>query len=231
MPRPSQGIDQALLRSGLALWPQWGCSGLSVRKVAEHAGVNPAMFHYHFGSKGAFLEAVLQQVYEQMFSQLSASAARDGPVLGRIEEALLTLARFVREHQALLARLAIDAAHGETVVQHFLRTNAPRHLTLLLQLLAEAEGAGLLVPAPPMQRFVFLMGSVAAPMMMVPAMAALGVAAAATQGAAQALNDEAIRQRVQWALSALVAPTGGSTPTRANATTRARAHARPRTSP
>ncbi|MEK8034102.1 TetR family transcriptional regulator [Ideonella sp. DXS29W] len=233
MPRPSQGIDQALLRSGLALWPQSGCAGLSVRKVAEHAGVNPAMFHYHFGSKGAFLEAVLQQVYEQMFSQLSASAARDGPVLGRLEDALLTLARFVREHHALLARLAIDAAHGETVVQQFLRTNAPRHLTLLLQLLGEAESAGLLIPAPPMQRFVFLMGSVAAPMLMVQAMAALGVAPAAAMGAAQALSDDAIRQRVQWALAALVQrpPASEISTTTPPATPRRRATTRSRTRP
>ena len=65
MPRPSQNIDEALLRSGLALLPRLGCSGLSVRRVAEHAGVNPAMFHYHFQSKAVFLRSVLQQARVQ----------------------------------------------------------------------------------------------------------------------------------------------------------------------
>lgn len=205
MPRPSQGIDQALLRSGVELLPRLGCAGLSVRKVAEHAGVNPAMFHYHFGSKAAFLQALLQQLYEQMYARLSAGATQQEPVLQRLESALLTLAGFVREHHALVGRLAIDAANGETVVHDFARANAPRHLGLLLQLMAEAEAAGMLRPTPPLQRFVFLMGAVLAPMLVAPAVAALGVAPAfmgpAVQG--QVLSDDAIRQRVSLALAAL----------------------------
>jgi len=205
MARPSQGIDQALLRSGLALLPQLGCAGLSVRRVAEHAGVNPAMFHYHFGNKATFLQAVLQQLYEQMFAKLSAGAAREGPVIERLEGALFTLASFAREHRALVGRLAIDAANGETVVHDFVRANAPRHLGLLMQLMGEAEAAGVLKPAPPLQRFVFLMGSVLSPMLVAPAIASLGVAPAIVGAAVQSqvLSDEAIRERVQLALSAL----------------------------
>lgn len=208
MPRPSQGIDQALLRSGLELLPHLGCAGLSVRKVAEHAGVNPAMLHYHFGSKEAFLRTLLLQLYEQMYARLSAGAAQEGqPVLQRLEAALLTLAGFAREHRALVGRLAIDAANGETVVQDFVRANAPRHLGLLLALLAEAERAGVLCPAPALQRFVFLMGAVLSPMLVAPAIAALGVAPAivATGVQEQVLSDEAILQRVRLALRALAA--------------------------
>jgi AcrR family transcriptional regulator len=208
MPRPSQGIDQALLRSGLDLLPQLGCAGLSVRKVAEHAGVNPAMFHYHFGSKEAFLRTLLQQLYEQMYARLSAGAGQEGqPVLQRLEAALLTLAAFAREHRALVGRLVIDAANGEAVVHDFVRANAPRHLGLLLALLAEAERAGVLRPAPPLQRFVFLMGAVLSPMLVAPAIAALGVAPAIVAAGVQeqVLSDEAILQRVRLALHALAA--------------------------
>ena len=134
MARPSQGIDQALLRSGLALLPELGCTGLSVRRVAEHAGVNPAMFHYHFGSKAAFLRAVLQQLYEQMFAGLSAQAAGRGTALERLHAALFSLAGFVRAQRPVIGRLAVDAANGETVVHEFVRANAPRHLGLLLAL-------------------------------------------------------------------------------------------------
>jgi AcrR family transcriptional regulator len=35
----------------MALLPQTGCAGLSVRKVAERAGINLGMFHYHFKSR------------------------------------------------------------------------------------------------------------------------------------------------------------------------------------
>jgi AcrR family transcriptional regulator len=208
MARPSQGIDQALLRSGLALLPALGCAGLSVRKLAEHAGVNPAMFHYHFGSKAAFLRTLLDQLYEQMYARLAAGAVQQGPVLQRLEQALTTLAEFVREHHALVGRLAIDAASGEVVVHDFVRANAPRHVGLLLRLMAEAEAQGDLRPAPPLQRFTFLMGAVLAPMLVVPAVAALGVAPALVGGDAvrqQVTGDDAIHERVRLALAALAA--------------------------
>lgn len=218
MARPSQGIDEALLRSGLALLPELGCAGLSVRRVAEHAGVNPAMFHYHFGNKAAFLRAVLQQVYEQMFARLSAGAMQEGPVLDRLAATVAALAGFVRQHHALVGRLAIDAAHGEAVVHEFVRANAPRHLGLLAQLMGEADQAGLLRPAPPLQRFVFLMGAVIAPMVVVPAVARLGVASpllgagGSAKGLGDVLSDEAIAQRVQMAMSALVVTESVPTP-------------------
>jgi AcrR family transcriptional regulator len=176
--------------------------------VAEHAGVNPAMFHYHFGSKEAFLRTLLLQLYEQMYARLSAGAGQEGqPVLQRLEAALLTLAAFAREHRALVGRLVIDAANGEAVVHDFVRANAPRHLGLLLALLAEAERAGVLRPAPPLQRFVFLMGAVLSPMLVAPAIAALGVAPAIVAAGVQeqVLSDEAILQRVRLALHALAA--------------------------
>lgn len=217
MARPSQGIDDALLRSGLALLPTLGCSGLSVRKVAEHAGVNPAMFHYHFGSKAAFLRTLLGQLYEGMYSRLAAGAATGGPVLLRLEHALVALAGFVQAQRGLLGRLAVDAANGDAVVREFIRTNAPRHLGLLLQLLAEAESQGLLRPAPPLQRFTFLMGAVVAPLLAVPAVMALGVAPAllGPEAAGQVTGDAAIRERVRWALGALAAdPPAATTPPR-----------------
>ena len=205
MARPSQGIDQALLRSGLALLPELGCTGLSVRRVAEHAGVNPAMFHYHFGSKAAFLRAVLQQLYEQMFAGLSAGAARGGTAVERLHAALFSLAGFVREQRPVIGRLAVDAANGEAVVHEFVRANAPRHLGLLLALAQEAEQAGELQPMAPVQRFAFLMGSIVAPLLVVPAVAAVQALPPALAATAidQVLSDDALHQRISMALQAL----------------------------
>jgi AcrR family transcriptional regulator len=216
MPRPSQGIDQALLRSGLALLPQLGCSGLSVRRVAEHAGVNPAMFHYHFGSKAEFLRTLLQQLYEQMFVQLSAGASRQGPAMERLHDALIALARFVRDHRVLAGRLIVDAAGGEAVVHDFVRANAPRHLGLLLQLMAEAEAAGTLAPGLPLQRMAFVMGAVVSPLLVAPGVAALEVAPqfVGRYLEEQVLSDEAIEQRVRLALAAIGAAAPAKTRSR-----------------
>jgi AcrR family transcriptional regulator len=205
MPRPSQGIDQALLRSGRELFAAAGCDGLSLRAMAEHAGVNLGMFHYHFKNKDNFLRALLQQLYEEVFARLSVEAAHEGPALERLRQALLALALFVREHRPVVARVWSDAAHGQPVAREFVRANAPRHLGLLLGLMAQAERDGALRAMPPLQRFVFVMGAVAAPMFIAPVVAdiAIGPALPPDKLAAQVMSDAAIAARIDMALDAL----------------------------
>jgi AcrR family transcriptional regulator len=205
MPRPGRNIAQALLASGRALYPQRGSAGLSVRALTEHAGVQLGMFHYHFATKEAFLRELLQQFYEEMFGSLSEVVQHAGPPVRRLREALLFLAHFVREHQAVLGRVFADASGGDAVCAEFVRANAPRHLKLLLQLMEEAEAAGELAPLPALQRFVFTMGAVALPLVVVPRIAQLEVAPTLVrrQLKRQVTSDEAIAQRVDLALAAL----------------------------
>ena len=205
MPRRSQHLDRALLASGRALYPGSGCAGLSVRALAEHAGVNQAMFHYHFKNKDAFLRALLQQMYDEMFSGLQHDAVQQGPAIERLRHALRGLARFVRDHRPVIARVWSDAAAGQPVAREFMRANAPRHVGLLMQLLQQAEREGAVIELPPLQRFTFVMGAVVAPLVIVPGVIAMGI----TPGLpladvqAQALGDGAIDQRIELALAAL----------------------------
>ena len=205
MPRPSQAQDQALLAAGAALYPSLGCAGLSVRLVAEAAGVNPAMVHYHFGSKDAFLRTLLQQHYEEMFGALQLNSQGETDVMERLAAALLGVARFVREHRPLLARVWADAQAGETVAQDFLRANAPRHLGVLLALLQEAEAQGRLPRQPLLTSFSFLMGAVVAPLILVGGMQAINAVPAPLLAAVEGdvLSDAALERRIEWALLGL----------------------------
>jgi len=205
MPRPSQDQDQALLAAGAALYPQLGCAGLSVRRVAEAAGVNPAMVHYHFGSKSAFLRALLQQHYEEMFAALSLTSQGEADVMERLAAALLGVACFVREHRPLIARVWADAQAGEAVAQDFLRANAPRHLGVLMALLQEAEGQGRLPPQPLLTRFTFLMGAVVAPVLLAGGMQAVDAVPPLLRERldGEVLSDAALARRIEWALLGL----------------------------
>jgi AcrR family transcriptional regulator len=208
MPRPSQGIDQALLQSGRELFPQLGCAGLSVRAVAEHAGANLGMFHYHFKTKENFLRTLLQQSYEEMFASLSSELAHEGATLERLRRALTVLARFARENRAMLARVWMDAMTGEPVAQAFFRANAPRHLGLLFALLEEARREGLLRETPTLQALAMTLGSIVLPMLFVAGLIEAGVAQAVPWRVfdAQVMTDEAIAQRIELALAALCPP-------------------------
>jgi AcrR family transcriptional regulator len=205
MPRPSQDQDQALLAAGAALYPQLGCAGLSVRRVAEAAGVNPAMVHYHFGSKAAFLRALLQRHYEEMFGALQLNSQGEADVMERLAAALLGVARFVREHRPLIARVWADAQAGETVAQDFLRANAPRHLGVLLALTQEAEARGRLAPQPLLTRFSFLAGAVIAPLILAGGLQAIDAVPPALRAKVddEVLSDAALQRRVEWALLGL----------------------------
>lgn len=206
MPRPSRNIDQVLLQSGRALYPQLGCAGLSLRALAEHAQVNVGMFHYHFQSKDNFLRELLTQMYEEVFLQLQQEASIAGTPLQRLRQALCQLGRLMRDNGAWLGRVLTDATQGEPVAMAFLQANGTRHVALLMGLMEQAVQDGSIVaPLPPMQRVTFLMGAVVAPMVIAPRVLQLGILPAPLVAGLQndVLSDVGIAQRVEHALWAL----------------------------
>ena len=208
MPRPSQHVDLALLQSGRALYPRHGCAGLSVRGLAEHAGVNPGMFHYHFKTKENFLRTLLGGLYEEMFSGLRIEAAHQGPAIERLQGFVSSLARFLRDHRQLIVRVWMDALAGEPIAEEFLRSNMPRHLALLTELLAQAEREQAIAPRPEVQRVVFLLGSAAMPVIFAASLIDAGVAPATLRSpfTRQVMTDAAIAERVSLAVHALRVP-------------------------
>src|SRR6186713_2362890 len=127
-PRPSRNLDRALLVAGRELFPARGCAGLTVREVADAAGVNLGMFHYHFKSREAYLRALLQTMYEEMYSQLTYRADDKLGPMEALRGALRFMGRFVRANRPFLARVLGDAVCGDPIAVEFARTNFPRHL-------------------------------------------------------------------------------------------------------
>ena len=128
VPRPSRHLDRALVAAGRELLPVHGCSGLTIRQVSEAAGVNIGMFHYHFRTREAFLRAVMQSAYEEMFSRLTLGIAKEATATANLRAALRTLGRFVQDNRALIARILADALAGDVIAREFLKDNFPRHL-------------------------------------------------------------------------------------------------------
>ena len=208
VPRPSQQLDQALLDAGRELLPRLGCGGVSVRALAEHAGVAPGMFHYHFGSKEQFLRALLDGWYQQMYGPLAREAALEGPPLDRLRAALTLLARFARAHRPLLTRLWADAVDGHAVARDFFRRSAPRHVGVLIALLGEGQAQGALRPLPPLTALSFVLGAVALPTIFAAGLVDAGFAPPGGAAAfeQQVMSDAAIDARIDLALAALAAP-------------------------
>jgi AcrR family transcriptional regulator len=207
MPRPSRNTDALLLKAGRELFPDRGVHGLSVRMVAERAGVNLGMFHYHFRSKHVFVQTLLQELYDEMFDKLELAAGAPGPV-DALRRALNVLGRFARDNARLLRRLMADAMAQEPLALEFLRANMPRHVGVLLGLVQSAQRSGAIRNIALPQAIAFLAGSVAAPLVIGGGLRERGVLPAGVAGAfMQAVaSDAAIAERVDCALAGLATP-------------------------
>src|SRR5947207_10456215 len=203
MTRPSRNVDRLLLRAGRELFPETGAARLSIRKVADRAGVNPGMFHYHFGAKDSFVRQWLQELYDEMFANLELAASAQSP-RDALSAALNVLGRFARDNAKLLRRLIADALSGDPLAREFLRANMPRHIGVLLVLIRNGQKAAVLRSMAPPQALVFLAGAVAAPILIGGTLAEHDLVPGIAAGLpALIATDAAIAERVDCALAGL----------------------------
>ncbi|HRY29819.1 MAG TPA: TetR/AcrR family transcriptional regulator [Elusimicrobiota bacterium] len=206
MSRPSGDADRRLVRAGRELLPRTGLSGLNVRRLADRAGVNLGMFHYHFKTKRVFVRQVLQEIYEEFFRGFSLETSAEGPAIERLRRALQILGRFSRDNRALVLCLLADGVRGEAEALRFAKHNLHRHVSILVKLIVRAQVAGDLPKVPPPALLGFLMGGVAVPNLVA------GLLERQTGGGLKELplrlitsgllSDESVDRRVEWALAA-----------------------------
>lgn len=84
-PRSEHSVDarRALIETARALFSEAGFEGVSTKRLAEGAGVNPAMIHYYFGDKAGLHEAAFREGLEpviEMLTELSERRAEPGSV-------------------------------------------------------------------------------------------------------------------------------------------------------
>lgn len=208
MSRPSQQIDELLIASGMALLPETGCAGLSVRKLTEHAGVNLGMFHYHFKSKDNFIGAVLQRLYEAMFTDLQVQADSGADAVSALQAAFTVLGAFARANRQLLFMLVSEALRGEPLPLQFLRENLPRHLAIIVRLVQRGQAEGRIVVVPVPQLLPFLAGGIVGPILAGGAIERQSTLAPELAGLAQValLSEPALAQRIELALRAIAVP-------------------------
>lgn len=212
MPRPSRRTDLKLIQAARELLPQSGASGLNLRAVARRAGVNLGMFHYHFGSKEAFIRRVLTDSYEEFFTTLTGQCVAchaDDP-LKALEAAALCMGRFARDNRALLHALSRDVLSNDRATVAFVRRNFTAHIGVLLELLSEAMARGRIAKMPLPTAMSFLAGAVAAPSLiseMAVRSAGNGRSRALLDGFFKdVVSEEAIEMRVHLAIRALEMP-------------------------
>lgn len=97
-----------------------GYAGLSTRKVAMEAGVPLSQLHYHFGSKGGLILALLREENRRRLDRQTRMYAADTPLWQRYEQACDFLeddleSGYVRVLQEMIAAGWSNAQIGDAV--------------------------------------------------------------------------------------------------------------------
>lgn len=204
---PDAGTRERLLQAGLDIARDHGLKATTVRATAERAGANLGTFVYHFGTRLAFIEALIERLYGPMFQQLKFTADHGGDPLHALRSVLLQLVRWIVDNRAFIAHLVLDASAGEAAAQRFLHTLDQRHPVLLITLIRRAQAAGRLAADDQLHQMLFLMSTTAAPVMLFHLLGQRGVAPPALVEALSGFTTDMaqVERRLDWALRGLSA--------------------------
>lgn len=195
---------ERMLAAGLDLARALGLRKLTVRAVATQAQANLGSFVYHFGTRDAFVEELMERLYAPLMAGLALSAAQAPDALAGLRSTLLELVGWVHSQRQFLAHLLLDANAGEIGAQRFLKSLDQRHPALLLQLIRQAQAQGHITAGDPLHVLMFLMSSLAMPVLLfhiIGQHAAAPPLARTLDGLAG--RPERLQQRLDWALRGL----------------------------
>ncbi len=203
------GTKERILDVAEALFGDSGFAGTSLRALTARAGVNLAAVHYHFGSKEALLQAVVErrvapvnQQRRELLAKLEQSSDEDLTVEG-ILEAFLAPALGLGEQEGSLRRI-LGRMYGEPaelvgpIIEQQFGDLARRFAEVLSRALPDVP------PAEVRARFEFTVGT------MVHVISGNSEITHRVLGLAPPSVQETVRQMVAFLAAGMRAPVPGS---------------------
>src|SRR2546423_8589115 len=127
MPLPtlnSKTTRERLLASGHRAVIKRGLRALTVREVAAGANANLGSFVYHFGTRDAFVEELIERWYAPLLARVNKVAAEDGRPMRRVRSAILQLVDFSVDNDVFMGRILMAAADADKPACNFLKSLA-----------------------------------------------------------------------------------------------------------
>lgn len=135
-----QDLKKEILDIAEMLFAENGYAATSIRKIAEMAGVNPALVHYYFGNKKALLQKVMERSLEPLGQAIAAM--KSGPEATPVVIARLLLS-MVAKHPNIPHLLTREVLlPGGEMQQYFTENMAPHLGGALPALLDREKSAG-----------------------------------------------------------------------------------------
>lgn len=121
-PSPRGETASLILQAADELFGEKGLDAVSVRDVAERAGVNKALVFYYFASKEQLFEAVLERYYEAHRAALEESFRSDAPIAERLHALVDAYLDFIDTHRRY-PRLVQSLVVGSPDFHPFIQRN------------------------------------------------------------------------------------------------------------
>ena len=133
----------AILLATRELLAEQGLPRVTLRGVAERAGVQPALVNYYFGGKQELFRAVIREVAASIRDTIAAEALRPGEPEERLGNALRAVAKAFGEHP-YAPRLLFDQVlfSGDAALDEFVENYARPNLVVLQGLLEAGQRSG-----------------------------------------------------------------------------------------
>jgi AcrR family transcriptional regulator len=141
-------LKNSLIQAGVEILSEEGVSGLSLRKVAQRAGVSHNAPYFHFADKQALIAAISTEGYRQLYEQLARirETYHDDPRRQLVEAAFMYL-RFAQTKPAHFKVTFSNAVEREDAYPALVEM-ADNLLGELIQIVDDCQKAGILHPAP-----------------------------------------------------------------------------------
>lgn len=107
-----------ILEAADELFGASGFDAVSTREIAERAGVNKALIHYHFKNKDDLFAAVLDRYYERASAVLLSALAQPGEpraLMGRVLDAYFDFLSHNRSFSRIVQREGAGGRHQELI--------------------------------------------------------------------------------------------------------------------
>lgn len=142
-------LKNALIAAGIDILSKEGLHALSLRKVAQLAGVSHAAPYAHYADKQALIAAISTEGYRRLYEHLEAVSARyPGDPLRQLVEGAWGYLEFALQdpdHFKITFSSAIDKEQDYPAFVEL----SQQSFAVVVQMVAACQAAGILKPGPP----------------------------------------------------------------------------------
>jgi AcrR family transcriptional regulator len=142
------GTRTQIVEAARHLFARHGFQGASIRAITGRAGANLGAVTYHFGSKQALYEAVIESLVVPLAGRLRATAAGSEPPLERVVGAVRTLLEAVGERPEMAAIILHELSLDRPLPEPARRWISTLYGTLI-GLVEEGQRDGSILPGDP----------------------------------------------------------------------------------